>query len=473
MKPFDAIRTLAVRSLAVGLAGLCAVGVYAQDEGDAILGAGAADGDGLRAQINAAAMGDIDLAIFNATVHSLDRAADTDTTVIVQDGKIRATGRWITVPEGVPTVDAGGKHLFPGFIQAFTTLGLIEIGSVRGTRDVNEIGENNADLRAEVAFNADSLRLPPSVRGGVLAAHVRQSGGLFAGTTAVMRLEGWNWRDMAVKTDAGMVLNFPQVADGGDDDGEAEKALKALNQLATDVAAYGKARDAASPGLALDAKMDALIPVFKNELKLFVVATGGRNQIDAALDWIEEKELTDVVLVSNYEARYVKDRLADASIPVIITDVLALPSRDWEPYDAAYSAPAALHEAGVTFAIAGEGNGFASSNTRNLPFHAAMAAAFGLPRNVALKSVTQTPAEILGVADRLGKIEAGREATFFLANSDVLEIYSEIERVWIAGREVDLTQDHQYRLYRKYQERPRPVVDVESDAAAPAEPATE
>lgn len=404
-----------------------------------------------------------DLAIAGVTIHSLDTPAQKGVTVLIKDGKILAVGQLMAPNPDIPLINAEGKHLFPGFIQAFSTLGLLEIGSVRGTRDINETGDNNSDLRAEVAFNADSLRLPPAVRGGVLSAHIHQRGGLFSGTTAVMRLEGWNWRDMAIKAPAGMVLNFPQVAAEGDDDEPDDKDSKALNAMVGDVRAYAKARAAGSPGLGLDAKLEALVPVFENERKLFIVATGGKTQIEKALDWVEKEALEDVVLVTNYEARYVKKRLAEADIPVIVTDVLALPSRDWEPYDAAYAAPAALYEAGVTFAIAGEGNGFASSNTRNLPFHAAMAAAFGLPKNEALRSVTQTPAKILGVDDVLGVIAPGKEATFFLASADVLEIHSEIESVWIAGRQVDLSQDHQFRLYQKYQNRPPLKVETETD----------
>ncbi|MEM8994161.1 MAG: hypothetical protein AAGF23_05135 [Acidobacteriota bacterium] len=407
--------------------------------------------------------GDFDLAIINATIHSFVEPAYRGYTVLVKDGIIATAGNMVNAPPGTPTVDAEGKHLFPGFIQAFSTLGLIEIGSVRGTRDLTETGDNNADLRAEVAFNADSLRLPPSVRGGVLSANVYQRGGLFSGTTAVMRLDGWNWRDMAIRTGAGMVLDFPQVASGDDGDNEA-KDLEVLDDMVDDVRAYAKARAAGSPGLARDPKMEALVPVFENELKLFVIATGGRNQIVEALDWVAKHGLEDVVLVANYEARYVKERLAKASIPVILTSVLALPARDWEPYDAVYAAPAALHEAGVTFAIAGEGGGFASSNTRNLPFHAAMAAAFGLPRNAAMLSVTQWPAQILGVEEAPGREEPGTDATIFLNATDPLEIYTQIERVWIAGREIDLSQDHQYRLYQKYLNRPRIEVEVEDGA---------
>ncbi|MEO1369108.1 MAG: hypothetical protein AAFX50_18175, partial [Acidobacteriota bacterium] len=380
------VRHLLVAASVAGL--LLAANSHAQEDSGANQPSGPARG---------APVGEFDLAITNVTVHSLVEPAETGVTVLVRDGVIQSTGSLIGPPEGTPVVvDGEGKNLFPGFIHAFSTLGLIEIGSVRGTRDLNETGDNNADLRAEVAFNADSLRLPPSVRGGVLSANIYQRGGLFSGTTAVLRLDGWNWRDMAVQTGAGMVLNFPQVASADDDAEDDAEALEVLDDMVDDVRAYAKARAAGSPGLALDPKMEALVPVFDNERKLFVIATGGRNHIAAALDWVEKHGLEDVVLVVNYEARYVKERLAEASIPVIITDVLALPSRDWEPYDAAYAAPAALHEAGVTFAIAGEGGGFASSNTRNLPFHAAMAAAFGLPRNIAMLSITQTAAEILG-----------------------------------------------------------------------------
>lgn len=412
----------------------------------------------------------LDFAIIGATIHPLDRPAERDVAVLVDDGIIVATGNLISPPPETPVIDLQGKSLFPGMIHAFSTLGLVEIGSVRGTRDVNEVGRNNADLRAEVAFNADSLRLPPTRRGGVLMAHIYQRGGLFSGTTAVMRLGGWNWRDMTLDAPTGMVLEFPQVA--GDDDEEQEssgKAMKELVDMVHQVRAYAKAKAAASPGLHLNAKLEALVPVFEGERRLFVVATGGRNHLDAALDWIEKEELENVVLVSNYEARYLKERLAELGFPLIITDVLALPSRDWEPYDAAYAAPAVLHEAGVTFAIAGEGNQFASANTRNLPFHAAMAAAFGLPKNIALRSITRTPAEILGIGDRVGVIESGKEATFFVANADVLEIFSTVERAWIAGREVDLDDDHQYRLYQKYWNRPRPVGETPADGEQAAD----
>ncbi|MEM6792417.1 MAG: amidohydrolase family protein [Acidobacteriota bacterium] len=397
------------------------------------------------------------LALTGATVHPVSGPPLPGATVLVQGGLITALGTGVAVPRGARVVELEGRHLYPGFVQSISTLGLVEVSSVRGTRDINEIGESNSDLRAEVAFNADSFRLTPAMRGGVLTAHVHQLSGLFSGTTAIMRLDGWNWRDMTLEAPAGMVLVFPRVRQSSDDEEDENqgKELAALNDLMDRAAAYTKARDADSPGLGRNAKLEALAPVLDGTRRLYVLAFG-RATLDAALDWIESQELENVVLVVNYEARYFAQRLADAGLPVILNSVLAQPSRSFEPYDAAYTAAAALHEAGVEMAINGNGDAFGSANARNLPFHAAMAAAHGLPKDVALESVTLAPARILGIADRVGSIEAGKEATFFVSDGDPLEIVTAIERVWIAGREVDLEDDHQYRLYQKYWNRPRP-----------------
>jgi imidazolonepropionase-like amidohydrolase len=154
--------------------------------------------------------------------------------------------------------------------------------------------------------------------------------------------------------------------------------------------------------------------------------------------------------------RYVVDRVAEKGIPVVLNGVLELPERRWEPYDTPFTTAAVLHQNGVIFAIGDGGSAFGAANARNLPFHAAMSAAFGLPKNVALRSVTLTPAEILGVADRLGSLEPGKDATFLVTTGDPLEIRTRIERVFLRGREVDLSRDKQKRLYERYKNRPRP-----------------
>lgn len=395
-------------------------------------------------------------ALVGATVHTISGDSIDSGTVLVQDGKIVGVGAGIDAPEGAEVVDLSGKHLYPGFIHPGSALGLTEISAVRSTNDVSEMDDNNADLHAEVAFNADSLLLPETMAGGVLTAHVAMAGGTFSGTTAVMRLDGWNWQDMSLHAPAGMRLNFPQVAAGGDDEEEegesSSKAMEALDEMMEQAEHYALATAAGT--VDHDPKMEGLLPVLSGETPLYVAADS-KAQIEKALDWAKEKGLGNLVLFTGQDARYVADRLAKEKIPVIIMGTLSLPEREWEAYDTPFTTPKVLHEAGVQFAIGDGGSGFAAMNSRNLPFHASQAAAFGLPKNVALRSVTLSVAEILGVADQIGSIDVGKEATFFVSNGDPLEIRTSIERVWVQGREIDLTNRHQYRLYEKYDNRPR------------------
>ncbi|HUP41775.1 MAG TPA: amidohydrolase family protein, partial [Thermoanaerobaculia bacterium] len=199
-----------------------------------------------------------------------------------------------------------------------------------------------------------------------------------------------------------------------------------------------------------------LQPVLAGEVPLFVHAAT-LAQIEDALDWLDEQGFDRAVLVAGYDVAREAERVAAAGVPVILDTVHRVPTRDWEPYDAAFTAAAKLHRAGVRFAIASGGAGADSENARNLPFEAATAAAFGLPREAALEAITLQAAEILGVADRLGSLEPGKEASFFVADGDPLEILTTIESVWVAGREVDRSADHQWRLYQRYSERPAPA----------------
>ncbi len=413
------------------------------------------------------------LAWVGGTVHPVSSEAIDGATVVVEDGKITAVGRGVAVPAGATVIDTAGKHLYPGFIHPASTLGLVEINSVRGTIDSHEIADVNAALRAEVAFNADSVLLPPAMAGGVLTTHVVPRGGVFAGTSAVMALRGWNWQEMTLTTPVGMHLNYPQLlpSEGEvseeEEEEEREKALRLINDTLDAAEVYRQARDAVAlgaPTIAFDADAEALLPVLDGTLPLFIWATE-KSQIEGALDWVAERQLENIVLVTGADAQYVAERLAEEDVPVILAGVLSLPDRRWEPYDSSYVAASRLHAAGVQFCISDSRRGGGAANARNLPFHAAMAAAFGLPRDVALRSVTLSVAEILGVEDRLGSIEVGKDATLMLTNGDPLEILSRVERVWIGGREVDLSADHQRRLYDKYQHRPRPEKAVAKPGA--------
>lgn len=397
------------------------------------------------------------VALTNATVHPVSGPAIANATVVVEDGLIEAVGVEIAIPADAEVIDLGGLHLYPGFVHAMSALGLTEISSVAATQDLDELGENNADLRAEAAWNADSLLLPVAAWGGVLTAHIGLRGGVFTGASAVMRVDGWNWEDMTVRSGAGMHVRYPQVGGGDEEDEEEarearEKALATINDTLDEARAYQKAK--AAGRFEANAKLEGLLPVLDGSMPLYIHARE-RNQIASALDWVAEQGIESTVLVTSYDAQYVAERLAEEQVAVILDGVLTLPNRRWEAYDTPLVAAAKLHEAGVRFAINGQSGDFNAAHARDLPLHAAWAAAHGLPKDVALRSVTLSAAEILGVADRLGSIEPGKEATFFAASGDPLEILTAIERVWVRGRELDRNDNHQWRLYQRYNNRPR------------------
>lgn len=401
-------------------------------------------------------------AYVGATIHPVSAPAIEDGVLLVEDGRIVALGADVEPPPEAEVIDLEGLHLYPGFIHPGSALGLVEVASVAGTVDVAEMGENNADLRAEVAFHADSALLPETMSNGVLTAHVVMRGGTFMGTSAVMRLDGWNWRDMTLHAPAALHLDFPAVSGDGDDDGEGEgegeeggssKVMDEIEDLLVRARHYAKARDAGT--VDRNPKLEPFLPVFAGELPLYVHADETA-QIEKALDWADEQGFEKIVLVSGTDVRRVAQRLAEEDVPVILTGTLALPEHRWEGYDAPFVAPKELHEAGVRFAIGDGGSAFGAAFARNLAFQAAQAVAFGLPHDEAIRSITLAPAEILGVADHVGSLEPGKEATFFAVAGDPLEIRNPVERVWVQGREVDLEDRHHYRLYRKYAERPTP-----------------
>jgi len=406
------------------------------------------------------------IAFTGATVHPVSGSPVQAGVMLVEDGKITAVGSGIEVPAGARRVELDGKHLYPSFIHPFSALGLVEIGSVRGTVDTTEVGDVNTNVRAEVAFHADSQLLPVTISGGVLVAHVTPRGGLFNGTSALMRLAGWNWQDMTLAAPLAMHLDFPNLHPPAgrfrrlsqeEVDKEKARALEVLDETVADARAYDTARRAEEagngPAVDFDARYEALRPVLSGELPLFI-ETAEKTQMEAALDWAAEQELTNLVLVAGADARYLTGRLAAENVPVVLNGVLREPSRAWEPYDAVYAAAARLHEAGIRFCIGDGGSSFGAANSRNLPFHAAMAAAFGLPRDVALRSVTLSAAEVLGVADRLGSLEPGKDATFIITDGDPLEILTRIEGAWLEGAEIDPSHDRQRRLYERYNNRP-------------------
>ncbi|WP_457426741.1 amidohydrolase family protein [Roseateles sp. P5_E7] len=409
------------------------------------------------------------LLLRNATLHPVSGPVIANGSLLIEAGRIRAIGgAKLAAPAGARTVDLGGRHVYPGMVAADTSLGLAEIRSVSATYDTSETGAVNPNARALVAFNADSELLPVTRGGGVLAAlSVPEAGrtGLIAGTSALLQLEGWNWQDMALVPEVGLHVVVPRLRLNGalfPSQPEArlaeirrstEARLKMLDDAFDNARAYALAR-AADPGTAIDTRweaMRAVLPATPGAAPARPVFMHADDlaQIRFALDFAARHGLK-LILVGGADAWRVADTLRERDVPVVIGGLLRLPLRRDDPPDALFTLPAKLAAAGVRFCITDGGRD--STNARNLPFEAAHARAFGLSDDDALKAVTLYPAQILGVADKLGSLEVGKLANLFVADGDPLESSTRVERVFMQGREVELS-DRQTALRDKYLKR--------------------
>jgi imidazolonepropionase-like amidohydrolase len=408
--------------------------------------------------------------IKGATLHTVPGTAIGNGQMLFRDGRIEAIGgpdANIPVPGRV--VDLSGLHVYPGLINANTVLGLAELEAVRATLDVAEPGPINPNARAERALNPDSELLPVARANGVLAAlSVPQRGGdgLIVGTSAVIELDGWTAEDMTVKTPVGLHVFWPALRIPDDvPDERREKLverrdarLALLTTSFEQAAAYARAR-AANPATPIDVRWEAMIPVLEGRLPVFAHADE-LMQIRHALDFAARFGL-HLVIVGGADAWRIADVLAARNVPVIVARTNRSPERRFEGYSTPFENPGKLVAAGVKVAIAGDGTVFDAPHARNLPYEAAKAAAFGLSREQALASVTLAPAEILGIADRLGSLEVGKEATFIVTTGDPLDTFTEVKAAYVRGRELDLSSRHT-TLYEKYGRR----LEQLGDAAA-------
>ena len=404
------------------------------------------------------------IALTGGTVHTVSGDVIEGATVLFEDGVITGIGTDLALPENTQVIDVTGKHVYPGLIAAPTTLGLTEIGSVRATQDNIEIGDVTPSVRAVTAVNPDSEYFPVGRANGILTALTMPSGGLISGLSGLIALDGWTTEDMTLDATVGLHVRWPSYrvfdfpgADSREKQIETRREnLTKLRDAFLQARAYMIAKEAERAGGPFhpsDLGWESMIPALKKELPVFVHASEEK-QIHAAIDWALAEDLR-IIMVGGADVWRVADRLKANEIPVIIGAVHYLPTRRWEPYDAPFTNAVKLYEAGLDFCIGErrvwlEGGG--GSNVRNLPYHAATAAAYGLPKEEALKSVTLYPARILGVEDRLGSLETGKDATLIVTDGDPLEIMTQVERAFIQGRPVDLSSKHR-DLYDKYRTR--------------------
>lgn len=400
------------------------------------------------------------IVIDGGTIHTVSGSPIERGRIRIEGDRIVAVGGSEISLDGADRVDASGKQVYPGLIAAHSVLGLTEIGAVRATLDMAEVGLNAANVRAEVAVNPESELIPVTRANGVLMALTApqaSASSVITGTSALLQLDGWTWEDLTLKAPVGLHVVWPQVslppwlpAEMADNARRANaEKLRGLRR------AFERARDYAIAEAAgrvevPDLRLSAMLPVLDGRMAVFLHASDAQ-AIGEALDFASEFELR-VVLVGGAEAWRVADRLRAMQVPVILGGTHVLPLRRYDAVDTVYAQAARLKAAGVRFAIASPGDGFDTANLRNLPYHAASAVAHGLSFEDALRAITLSPAEILGVADQVGSLEPGKLATLVIADGDPLEARTHVERAWIRGREVDLSSKHT-RLYQKYLER--------------------
>jgi imidazolonepropionase-like amidohydrolase len=390
------------------------------------------------------------IALRNVTIHPVDGPAIAPGDLVFDQGKIVALGAGIEIPANAESIDLTGKHVYPGLFDASTSLGLIEIDSVRATIDERETGDLNPNAQAWVAINPDSELIPVARANGILLALVSPAGGLFSGQSAVVQLDGWTIEEMLLTPAlpaAAIHVDWPRMAPAaaGDTTAARDSALSRLEDVMRSAAAYRTAREA-NPARPVDARWEAMLPLLAGERRL-IVGADEASQIEAAVAFAQRHKLK-LAIYGGYEAELCAPLLKAMQTPVIVAGTHRLPRRAAEAYDAPFTLPERLRAAGVKYCIAGAGK-FGASNVRNLPYHAATAAAYGLPPEEALRAITLYPAEILGVADRVGSLTAGKDATLIVTDGDPLETPTQVERAFIQGRPVDLNDRHK-TLWRKY-----------------------
>ena len=405
------------------------------------------------------------IALQGATIHTVTNGVIENGTILFNNGVITAIGTDVQLPAGTRVVDASGKHIYPGLIDAYSTVGISEIGSVDVSSDTNELGDFNPNVRAEVAVNAESRHIGTTRSAGVLVSLTTPGGGLISGMSSALNLEGWSWEEMSLESAAALNVNWPNPnprrgGRGGGRGGGAgdaptyEERVQELKDFFAEARAY---RDAVAAGeeVRSDSRYAAMIPALNGEIPV-VVAADGAAQINDAITW-GQGEGVRIVIRGGRDAIHVADRLVSENIPVILTSTMAAPGRAYEGYDGAYSMPARLYEAGVKFAISG---GAGALYTNRLPWEAGVAVAYGLPEEEAVKAVTNNAAEFMGLDDRVGSLEAGKQATLLITTGNPLDMTTNIEQAYIQGRELDMNdiQKHFFEKYMVKVRQLRPVV---------------
>ena len=388
-------------------------------------------------------------ALTNAKIYTVTNGIIENGTIVINNGIIEAVGANVQIPSDAMVIDYDGQEIYPGMIDGGTQLGVKEIGSIAESQDFREFGDITPQMEIMTAVNPNSVAIPVTRVSGVTSVITMPAGGVLPGMASTMNLFGYT-ADQMYAGSKGLVINFPNSARRWRQTQEQaekarEKAQKELNDAWDKAELYNKIKD--DPDTRYYPEMDAICKAINGEVLIYLEVNAAKD-IQSAIEWVKDRELTNVVFTGVAEGFRVAEDIAAAGIPVIAGPTVELPNRTSDRYDVQYKNPGIMQQAGVKVALRTDD----TENSRNLPFHAGFAAAFGMGREEALKAITINAAEIMGLGDELGSIEVGKKANLFIATGDPFEPASQIVDVFIDGYQVPMTSRHT-DLYDEFLDR--------------------
>ena len=398
------------------------------------------------------------VAIVGGTAHLGNNSIIQNSLIIFENGILQTVSEYNKTEDlsKMEVIDTKDQHIYPGFIVANSTLGLIEIDAVRATDDDEELGNWNPHIRSLIAYNAES-RVVESMRpNGVLLAQISPRGGRISGTSSIVHLDAWNWEDAVIKADDGIHLNWPSTFSRGrwwlGEDPGLKSNPKYSSQTSEIEAYFNNAKANSNNAKAkLNLPLNAMRGLFDQSKTLYIHVNDEKGIVDA-VEFSNSQGLSKSVIVGGYEAFKVANYLKENAISVLLNRVHSSPNHDDQDYDLPYKMAYLLVEAGVTVGLETSGD-MERMNSRNLPFYAGTTVAHGLSKEQALQLITLNTAKILGIDSHYGSLEVGKSATLFISSGDALDMRTNnLTNAFIDGRNISL-ESHQTKLWKRYSKK--------------------
>lgn len=397
--------------------------------------------------------------ILNATAHLGNGQIIENSAIGFKEGKITlvTNAKLIKLSNDAyeTTIDATGKHIYPGFIAPNSTLGLVEIDAVKASDDEGEIGSFNPNVKSIIAYDASSKVIETVRPNGILIAQITPRGGRISGTSSIVQLDAWNWQDALIKENDGIHINFPETfrkSGSWFEPGSIEvnkdylKQMEELNLFFANAKAYN-----AEVAKERNLIFESMKVVFDGSQTLFIHSNKEKQIIDA-VQFAKDNGIKKMVIVGGYDAYKSADLLQKNNIGVLLKRVHDMPEKEDQDVDLPYKNAKLLAEKGIVIGLENSGD-MERMQTRNLPFLAGTCAAYGLGKEQALQLITLNTAKLLGIDAICGSLELGKDATLFISEGDALDMRTnKLTNAFIQGRMIDL-KTHQTQLYNKYKEK--------------------